>query len=335
MYLVRSGAVGQFEKLVLELGQNPIAMMHQVGFRQAQFRDPNTYLAYTRLAELMEIAAIRCNQPLFGMLLAQRQTLHVLGDFPMIVSRATTVADALARANEYLYLHASGVSLILEPLGEHIRLALTINVHSPLGISQLLQMSVAQLAMLVAGLLNIQSNTIPLHLRQLSNISVKSNHMEQFPSIRFNKSFDGIVLKKSQLSSRNHHDEEALNRHLQSHLDDLQSRYPDNLADQARDLIHRLLPTGECCIERISTALGIHERTLQTRLKDKGQNYRKLLQEVRLNKAQQQLIYGTQTITEIALQLGYAEVAVFSRHFKSWTGSSPRQWQQQQKRRSS
>ncbi len=327
MYLVRSGAISQFEQLVLELGHNPIEMIQQAGLRQAQFRDPNTYVAYTRIAELLEIAAHRCQQPLLGLMLAQRQTLHVLGDLPMLVSRAATVADALARVNDYLYLHASGVTLQLNPMGEQVRLVLSINIHSARGIDQLMQMSVAQLAMFVSSLLNI--NSLPLHLCQAKPNDLDANRLNQV--VRFKEGFDGLVLKSAQLAGRNYHDEEALNRHLQLHLQYLQSRYPDNLADQARDLIHRLLPTGECCIERVSTALGLHERTLQTRLKDSGQSYRQLLQEVRQNIAQQQLSYGTQTITELALQLGYAEVAVFSRHFKNWTGLSPKQWKLQYK----
>ncbi|EGM68256.1 AraC family transcriptional regulator [Shewanella sp. HN-41] len=327
MYLVRSGSVAQFEQLVLELGENPIEMIQQAGLRQAQFRDPNTYIAYPRLAELLEIAAQCCQQPLFGLMLAQRQTLHVLGDLPMLVSRAATVAEALARVNDYLYLHASGVSLQLQPQGDIVRLALSINVHSPRGIEQLMQMSVAQLAMFVSNLLNMNIGTIPLYLCQGKPSGPESQRFAHL--VRFREPFDGVILKTSQLLGRNYHDEEALNRHLQLHLQYLQSRYPDNLADQARDLIHRLLPTGECCIERVSTALGLHERTLQTRLKATGQSYRLLLQDVRQNIAQQQLSYGTQTITELALQLGYAEVAVFSRHFKTWTGLSPKQWQQQ------
>ncbi len=329
MYLVRSGAAAQFEQLVLELGENPIEMIHQAGLRQAQFRDPNIYIAYPRLAELLEIAALGCKQPLFGLMLAKRQTLHVLGDLPMLISRTATVADALEKVNDYLYLHASGISLQLQPQGDMVRLVLSINVHCR-GIEQLMQLSVAQLAMFVSSLLNININTIPLHLCQSKPSELEPQHFVHL--VRFRESFDGVVLKTAQLTGRNYHDEGALNRHFQSHLQYLQSRYPDNLADQARDLIHRLLPTGECCIERVSTALGIHERTLQARLKETGLSYRQLLQEVRQNIAKQQLSYGTQTITELALQLGYAEIAVFSRHFKTWTGLSPKQWQQQYRR---
>jgi AraC-like DNA-binding protein len=35
------------------------------------------------------------------------------------------------------------------------------------------------------------------------------------------------------------------------------------------------------------------------------------------------------SVTDLALNLGYADVSVFSRHFKQWTGLSPRNWQQQ------
>ncbi|MBU2038127.1 MAG: AraC family transcriptional regulator [Gammaproteobacteria bacterium] len=330
MYLVRSGAAAQFEQLVLEYGQNPIELMQQAGLRQAQFRDPNTYIAYPRLAGLLEIAAQRCAQPLFGVVLAQRQTLHVLGDLPMLVSREATVAEALARVNQNLYLHAAGVALEVQPQGEQVRLALSINVQSPHGMQQLMQLSVAQLAMFVCSLLNISSTALTLHLRQPAPAGqVTDARSSTLPALRFAESFDGVVLKSSQLASRNHQDEEALNRHLQEHLHYLQSRYPGNLADQARDIIGRLLPTGECCIERVATALGMHERTLQSRLQQNGESYRGLLQQVRQSLAEQQLRYGAQTITELALQLGYAEVAVFSRHFRRWTGISPRAWQKQ------
>ncbi len=95
MYIVRSGAADKFDNLVSELGgQNPVEIMAAVGLSAAQFRNPDTYLAYPRLAELLEEAAARCQQPLFGVLLAERQNLQSLGDLPMLVSRAQTVGEA-------------------------------------------------------------------------------------------------------------------------------------------------------------------------------------------------------------------------------------------------
>ncbi|WP_025621497.1 AraC family transcriptional regulator ligand-binding domain-containing protein, partial [Vibrio parahaemolyticus] len=146
MHIVRSGAADRFDSLVSELGQNPVEIMAAVGLSAAQFRDPDTYLAYPRLAELLEEAAARCQQPLFGALLAERQNLQSLGDLPMLVSRAETVGEALVRVNDFLYLHSSGVTLNMTPQDDWVRLSLSIDVHSERGIAQLMQLSVSHLA---------------------------------------------------------------------------------------------------------------------------------------------------------------------------------------------
>lgn len=61
MYIVRSGAADKFDSLVHELNQNPIDILNGVGLSATQFRDPDTYIAYSRLADLMETAALQCN----------------------------------------------------------------------------------------------------------------------------------------------------------------------------------------------------------------------------------------------------------------------------------
>ncbi|GGO70610.1 AraC family transcriptional regulator [Bowmanella pacifica] len=327
MHLVRSGAAAHFEQLVLEYGQNPIEIIRQAGLHQVQFRDPNTYIAHAKLATLLEIAAQRCQQPLFGLALAQRQRANVLGDLPMLVSRAATVAEALEWGNRYVYLHAGGVSLQIVPRGDSARLSLSLDLPVSHSFVQLMQMSVAQMAIFVSGLLNTEPRAMTLYLRQAQPIASHTSLATPLPTIRFEQDFDGIVLTTAQLASRNHHDDEALNRHLTAYLAYLQNHYPDNLAAQTKEVIGRLLPTGECSIDRVATALGMHERTLQMRLKAAEVSYSLLLREVRQNMAEQQLRFGSQSITELALQLGYAEVAVFSRHFRQWTGQSPRQWQ--------
>lgn len=330
MYIVRSGAADKFDSLVSELGQNPIEIMKQVGLSAAQFRDPDTYIANSRLAELLENAAILCQEPMFGVLLAQRQSASALGDLSMLVARAKTVREALLLANDYLYLQSSGVKFSMTPQDEWMKLCLSIDTYSNQITTQLMQISVMQMARFVANLLNIDMNSFTLHLTQIGNIETRSSSYVNLPKIRFGEKFNGIMLKTGLLDTRNHQDEEALNRHFQEHLKYLQDRYPNNLSDQARDMIGRLLPTGECSVEQVARALDMHPRMLQMRLKEHDENYSNLLRQVRQNFAERRLNENIQSITDIALQLGYAETAVFSRHFRKWTGKSPRQWRKDQ-----
>jgi AraC-like DNA-binding protein len=95
-------------------------------------------------------------------------------------------------------------------------------------------------------------------------------------------------------------------------------------------VIGRLLPLGDCSVERVAATLDMHPRTLQAKLKNEHQkSYREILQDTRQGLAERYLKQGSGSITDLALQLGYAELAVFSRHFKRWSDMTPRQWRRQ------
>ena len=320
MYLVRSGAAAGLEQLVHELGGNPIDLIRSAGLSQSQFRDPDNYIAYDKLAGLLESCSRRCEAPLFGLQLAQRQSPNVLGALPLIVSSTGTVGG-------YLYLHASGVHISREINGHVARLTLTLDFDSPRGIDQLMQMSVGHLTNFMAGLLHADRFGMTLHLRQGPPGELPDSRKPQFRRVRFGERFDGINIDARKLDSRTHVDQSALSAHLDDYLKQLQNRYPDDLEHQVKDVIGRLLPVGECSIERVAATLNMHPRTLQSRLRSGRTGYREILQETRQGLAEHHLRYGAGSITDLALQLGHAEVAVFSRPFQRWSGLSPREWQ--------
>jgi AraC-like DNA-binding protein len=329
LFLARSGAIEGFEQLVASLGENPVTLMSEVDIAPADLRNPNNYVSYSKLAELLERAAFACGEPLFGLRLAARQRATVLGDLSITLSQLPNLGEALANTNRYLYLHARGARLNHISRGDDLRLELEISLDSPMGLEQLLQMSVGQLATFVTELLALRDPSFSILLRQPSPPAIDPG--TGFASrVVFDKDIDGIQIPRQWLERRPRHDVEALQRHFQHHLQQLQQRYPDNLQDQVRHLIGQILASGECSIERVSAALDLHPRVLQKRLKRESSSYNQLLRETRVEIASQHLRYRTMSITDLALNLGYAEVSVFSRNFKQWTGLSPRQWQKAQ-----
>ena len=63
--------------------------------------------------------------------------------------------------------------------------------------------------------------------------------------------------------------------------------------------------------------------TLQRRLRDNGTQFAALLDQTRQNLALKRLQEGRLMITEIAFELGYADLPSFNRAFKRWTGTTP------------
>ena len=77
-------------------------------------------------------------------------------------------------------------------------------------------------------------------------------------------------------------------------------------------------------IEIAAEFAGVSPRTLQRYLRSKATSYSKLLDQVRFDMAMPMLNDQSATISEIAYQLGYSNIAHFSRAFTRIAGMSPR-----------
>ena len=332
MHLIRCGALEGFESLIRSLGGNPVEQFRQVGISVSQLRDPNSFISYSKMAEVLEICSHACNAPFLGLLLAERNKYWVLSDLLVSISQDPTVAEALTKFDRHLYLHASGVHLTIASAGEEARLELKFDFTTPLGIDQLAQKAVGQTATVLSKLMAVDRYSFKLHLRQPRPPAESNNKSGFYPQIHFGSTFDGIRLTTKDLNRRPKLDDDTLQKHFIEHLQHLKARYPNNIKNQAKEIIGQLLPSGDCSMDKVASNLGLHPKTLQRKLQSENSNYRELLRESRQVIAEQYLSQGSVSITDLALNLGYAEVSEFSRHFKSWTGRPPKKWRQEKTR---
>ena len=83
---------------------------------------------------------------------------------------------------------------------------------------------------------------------------------------------------------------------------------------------------------RVARSLNRSASTLQRQLQAEGLSYRTLLDETRRSLAEEYLRDRKHSHAQIAYLVGFSDQSNFSRAFKRWTGSSPRQFQDQQRR---
>jgi AraC-like DNA-binding protein len=76
-------------------------------------------------------------------------------------------------------------------------------------------------------------------------------------------------------------------------------------------------------IDWVASKLGMTRRSLQRRLAEKGTTFNRLSEELLRDRAKALLTQAGESITDIALNLGYTDTAHFTRAFKRWTGVSP------------
>jgi AraC-like DNA-binding protein len=99
-----------------------------------------------------------------------------------------------------------------------------------------------------------------------------------------------------------------------------------NPVDRIRLAVSQSLGKSDMGLESVSRSIGVSARALQRRLKQHGTSFTELRREVRQQLAERTLGDPQMTIAEIAYRLGYSEPSEFHRAFRSWTGSSPKQY---------
>ena len=76
-------------------------------------------------------------------------------------------------------------------------------------------------------------------------------------------------------------------------------------------------------LENAATELGMSGRTLRRKLAEDGTTYQQELDRVREKLTREYFARGGESVTEIALALGFADSSAFAKAFRRWTGMSP------------
>lgn len=105
------------------------------------------------------------------------------------------------------------------------------------------------------------------------------------------------------------------------------TKFPTDPAVALQELIAlSIRQSRQPTIELAAEVTGLSKRTLQRYLGSKATTYTGLVDQVRFNLAIPLLNDESNSITAISYELGYSNVAHFSRAFKRITGMSPRSY---------
>ncbi|MUV14320.1 AraC family transcriptional regulator [Noviluteimonas gilva] len=99
-----------------------------------------------------------------------------------------------------------------------------------------------------------------------------------------------------------------------------------SLEQAVRMRLRGALADGSASPARLARLLGVSERTLQRRLAETDRTYHAIVEDFRREESARLLHDHSLQLIEVATRLGYAEQTSFSRAFRRWTGSSPREW---------
>jgi len=98
---------------------------------------------------------------------------------------------------------------------------------------------------------------------------------------------------------------------------------PDPFLDRVQVAVGDLLASRDVSLESLATRLHLTRRTLQRELQRRGTSHKRILDDVRRERALKLLTQGNTSVTEVGFALGLTEPSSFVRACRRWTRTSP------------
>lgn len=264
-----------------------------------------------------------------------RVTIHGTLGFAALTS--PTVGGALDSVRRYLQLRAPFLSMVMRDTGEQVLVQLKTEFEVPSLYHFLAETVMATLVLLCEQLVDRESaEQLGFELKdgKLPGVSARltcaepayyKDYAHQLP-IRFEYSREAemLIFPKHFLDIRMRLADADASEMARSQCEfELQKALKEqgDIVLAIRNMLH-VMPGPLPSLEDMAERFCVSSRTLKRRLADRDTTYREIVESVLKDRAIQLLRYTNQSISEIAYELGYADLSNFSRAFRKWTGKS-------------
>ncbi|HTN89596.1 MAG TPA: AraC family transcriptional regulator [Sorangium sp.] len=326
---VAAGVVQRVVDHALQAGVRLDAMRRATRMSLAPAEDPERRVEFDRLLDLWTYLGQTLDDPLLPIRVAQGaaiEDLHVLG-FAMMT--APSVRDALDTIARYgaLLTDSGRWEATTTAKRVHVRWYRT----APLTLGHRLsnETAVAQGLGCLRRIAGADLTPVEVTFRHPAPPR-RAGHSAFFDCpVNFDAPHDGLSFRREILDAAPPSANRTLWEYLCRSAEALSEPLnPRSIVDAVQHQIVRALSSaggGIPSLPLVARALGTTERTLRRRLEVEGTSFRRLVEEVRRERASSLLQRATTSVTEVALQLGFADTTAFSHACQRWFGCAPRE----------
>jgi AraC-like DNA-binding protein len=326
---VRIDALQNFNELVVSLGADPQVLLRASQIEPSLLENKNGVISYRLMVQLLERAAIELRCPDFGMRLAATQAVQgptkLLGPVDVAMRNSPTLGDAFRYCADHVQAYNTALRICFEKLPDDSRVFMLFEIL--LGLSRQQQavehgLALTQHAMLAISAGQARAREIWFTHDPVAPTSIYRANFNA--TLRFGQSMNGLVFDEQDLNLPVPDPDPQLYEMATSFIDD---RFPTtamSLSTRVRIIIAHLLVEGDCTHERVASALGLHPRTLQRRLREEGGSFEAIKDNLRRDVALRYLKQPNVPLVKVTEILGYSETSVLSRSCHRWFSASPR-----------
>ena len=326
-YLIRSSALEGAAELVDSFDVDASRLFAAAGIPARALKDPDALVPYRAYANFLQLAAHDCGTEHFGLLLARKRSLTVMGLVWSVMCKTPDIRSALEMLMRYLRHHNEGAVVGLQIDGRRACLSYTPKTSGEQSTRQEVDLSCGFGARFLEVLCGDKWKPISMHFVHSAPVDVRPYRQLFKCPVDFDQEFNGAVFDVGILDIPLTDNDERVVTVLSEYLDSSMPDTDDAYIERVKGIIRTSMLTGDCCIDTVARNLSTSRRSLQRGLEQHGLTFKALLDEVRFAEATRFLAESRISMNQLADMLAYSDLSSFSRAFKQRFGQSPRQWQ--------
>ena len=324
---VRIGPVAAIPDLLRKFGVTPSLPFVRAGVPLHAFKSPENRIAFDALGRLLAECSTATACDHFGLLVGDCFELEGLGAIGYLMRNSATVGEALRALLLHLYLHDRGaVPILINMDSSYVLLGYSIYRHGTTGTAHLYDVAIAIGYRVLRAICGASWKPAHVQFSHAQPRDARPYRRILGPNVRFDAEVSGIVFAASWLDRAIPGADSNLRELVMSAIQQIRANSTMSFADIVRGALHQMVLGGTSSAESVALLFGIHERTLRKRLTAEGTSLQQLVSQTRFELAKQLLENTRLPISEIAAALHFADAAVFSRAFRGWSKTSPRDW---------
>lgn len=293
-----------------------------------QLAAPDFRLSIDLANDLVKYALKLTGESSLGYHIGTQMRISIHGFIGYAIMTASDISDALILANRFIQLRMPFLQLYFSTFGDKA----TLQFRSDIDIEPLrteiifsITFGIITMAKALTGIDELAAEIdfdFPMPDGFDKSIMKSHNFSFRFDQPHLLSSFDKKYLCLKMVNADPISSQVAINQ-CEAELSALGERR--RLAMRVRDILTRS-EQHYLSIEQVANQLHMSDRTLKRQLAAENTSFSALVDEVRYRHATSLLSRTDYSLDQIADELGYSDVANFSRAFKRWSGRSPSSW---------
>lgn len=312
---------------------DPYALLARCSIDVDTVESQKGFIFGRQVSELLELTVEKTGDSTFGLKLSKKQGHSILGMLGLMMEKSRDVRSAVNSAIRYLEIYTDNILAELKEEGNLAIFSFRLiedSVQCPATIDLTMGTNCN-----IVRILTQQPNAIKSVYLTHDKPSDESTYRKLFGApVVYNHEMNALIYDRKLLDLPLPSYDPLLYTELANHIEESLNETTVNTSEQVRGLIRKNLVNGGHTIDFIATKLNVSSRQLQYLLSKEGVTFKKLLDGVRKNVAQQTLLQSNVSVTQLGEMLGYSDQTAFGRAFKRWFGMRPREWKKSSSRES-